>query len=673
MQLPSPVPLNDKAVASDGIPSVSPSRAAVQAEALRAVEITFESQTTYRDPFSDVTLDLILTDGNVQYTVPAFWDGGNTWKVRVACPTEGKWYYKTICSDAKNARLNGQTGVIACAAYTGSLDVYKRGFVTTSFGKKYFTYGDGTPFFYLGDTHWGLGDETPEMVREIAEKRFHQGFTVWQSEPIGEKFDLTDGVSETDIEGFRNYDEKFRNIADAGLTHANAQFFYPAYMEKLIENHGGYSDTTLTGTLDGKEVTIHDISDEAKTYLETISRYWVARYGAYPVIWTLGQEIDNDFYWERGDHTGWNALSNPYKLVAEYIEKYDMYSHPLTAHQEFADMTAAYGNGSGCDEQLTVYHNVASPSAFRDVSAHTFYAAQWSPALSYNGGFAVAKDYWYNAQGKPAINYEGRYRGLWTMDFGARAQDWLAYLNGMYGYGWGGQGTWCYLNTFGLDDESDDGVDVITPAIKKNADWRDALEYPSAYQTCYMRSFLEDGKWWDLIPRFDNQSYFLPADGALAICAANEDSSETVVYFYSFTDTSVAAKPNTGDGLKAGTVGHLKPLAEYTYQWFDPVDGEYGESGTFTASALGTYYIPAKPSATDWAIRIERKEREEGMKNTHTGLFRKQEAAQAPALTAGIPTRATAAPPISSARCRRCWQTRFHPSSAKSSRFSSGS
>lgn len=123
-----------------------------------------------------------------------------------------------------------------------------------------------------------------------------------------------------------------------------------------------------------------------------------------------------------------------------------------------------------------------------------------------------------------------------------------------------------------------------------------------------MRSFLEDGKWWELIPRFDMKAYFQPAQGSLGVCAANKDSSETVVYFYSFTDTSVAARPNTEDGLVAGTVGHLKPFAKYTYRWFDPVNGEYGESGTFRASILGKYHIAAKPSATDWAIRIERKD-----------------------------------------------------------------
>lgn len=184
----------------------------------------------------------------------------------------------------------GRTGKVFCTEYSGDLDIYKHGFVTTEYGKKYFTYADGTPFFYLGDTHWSLGDETVDMVKTICEKRTSQGFTVFQSEPIGAAFDMTNGITEEDMAGLAINDEKFRIIADNGLVHANAQFFFPSYMEILIANNGGYSDKIIA---DG----MHELSDQAKIYLEKLSRYWVARYGAYPVMWTLGQEVDNDFYW----------------------------------------------------------------------------------------------------------------------------------------------------------------------------------------------------------------------------------------------------------------------------------------------------------------------------------------------------------------------------------------
>lgn len=565
-----------------------------------AVELTFESDKSYEDAFNDAQLDLLLCGNGRLYTVPGFWNGGNEWKVRFVCPEAGDWYYKTVCSDKENTSLNDRTGKVVCEEYNGELEIYKHGFISADSGYKYLTYADGTPFFWLGDTHWSLGDETVDMVKTICEKRVSQGFTVYQSEPIGATFDVTNGITQEDMAGFSVYDEKFAIIAENGLVHANAQFFFPAYMQVLIENNGGYSDDIIA---DG----MRDLSAEAKEYLEKISRYWVARYGAYPVVWTLGQEVDRDFYWNDESYSEWNYINNPYKLVAEYIEKYDAYDHPVTAHQENAGGTNAYGDGKDASDDCKVYNKNTKTSAFRNVAAHDFYAAQWQPSKTSQSGFNIEKDYWFNSQGKPVINYEGQYCYLWTKNFGARMQGWTAFLNGMYGYGWGGHDTWSYLNTFDEENDSSDGVDTITSEEKINATWEDSLEYASSYQVGYMKQFFEKTEWHNLIPRFNNMAYFTPCLGVYYTCASNKDNTEIVVYFYSFSDKTVAEKVNSiFAGKKTGTVGNLVPDAEYTYQWFDPINGEYSEEFSFTASSFGTYYIGNKPAATDMALLIKK-------------------------------------------------------------------
>ncbi len=556
-------------------------------------EISFESLKKYNDPFNDADVDLLLFGNGRLYKIPAFWDGGTTWKIRFVCPSAGDWNFKTVCTDESNTSLHGKTGKIICSEYNGNYDIYKHGFVTTNAGGKYFTYDDGTPFFYLGDTHWSLGDETVDMVKTICEKRDSQGFTVFQSEPIGATFDFTNGITEDDMAGFADYDEKFGIIAQNGLVHANAQFFFTYFMEPLIANNGGYTADK-------------DLADSTKIYLEKISRYWVARYGAYPVIWTLGQETDNDFYWSETSHPDWNYENNPYKLVAEYIAKYDAYDHPLSAHQENAGNTAAYGNGKGASDECKVYYKDAEPSCFRDVKAHDFYAAQWHPSKTRQSNFNLEKDYWFNSQGKPVINYEGQYCYLWTKNFGSRMQGWTAYLNGMYGYGWGGQDTWSYLNVYDEENDSSDGVDTITSEEKINATWQDSLEYASSYQVGYMRNFFDSIEWYNLIPRFDNKAYFVPAYNVYYVYASNIDNSEAVIYFYSFTDESVAQNANSKyyGGIKTGTVGNLVPNKNYTYQWFDPITGNYSEEYEFTSTEFGTYYIGDRPQSTDMVVHI---------------------------------------------------------------------
>ena len=583
----------------------------LSAETWRAIELAFESEKTYADPFNDVTLDLLLYSNGRLYTVPGFWDGGNTWRVRFVCPAEGTWQCQTVCSDETNAALHGRTAQVECTAYSGDLDIYKHGFVTTRFGEKYLTYADGTPFFYLGDTHWNFGTEPMEVVSAVSAKRAQQGFTVWQSEPNGDftpDYDLTDGVTEEDITGLHMLDERYAVIAEDGLVHANAEFFFPPQMNTLIAENGGYSDTVITGRVLGKRIASHELSDQAKAYLEALSRYWVARFGAYPVIWTLGQEVDNDFYNAEYNKGEWDSLNQPYKLAAEYVSKYDPYDQPITAHQESTGNTVAYGNGEGTGEVNMIYYPGGSPSAFRKVPAHTMYAAQWSPKLTGRDDCVSSKDYWYNGQGKPVVNYEGRYCYYWTKDFGARMQGWASYLSGLYGYGWGGQGTWYYTDSFNPEPPSDDGVDTVSTEEKTSMHWQDAMEYASSYQAGYMRRFLEDAAWYDLIPRFNNWAYFVPAANVYAYCASSKDKTETVVYFYSFSDPSVAERSNTEryGGVATGTVGSLTPFGQYSYRWFDPITGEYIAEGTFTASGLGTWFAGIRPAATDLALLIEK-------------------------------------------------------------------
>ena len=73
-----------------------------------AMEVLFQSETSYTNPFIDVTLDVEFgePDGE-RKLVPAFWAGGNEWRVRYASPKAGTHTYNTICSnkDDKGKKL----------------------------------------------------------------------------------------------------------------------------------------------------------------------------------------------------------------------------------------------------------------------------------------------------------------------------------------------------------------------------------------------------------------------------------------------------------------------------------------------------------------------------------------------------------------------------------------
>ena len=559
---------------------------AVTSELWVANERSFTSAVKYADPFNDVSLDIVLTntgDGTV-LTVPGFWDGGSIWRVRFALTSEGLWTYKTVCSNENDSGLNSQTGAVLAVPYTGNLDIYKHGFVTAAAGTRYFAYYDKTPFFYLGDTHWGMPREeldsagahagdtnTNSHFKYIVDTRVKQGFTVYQSEPIDAAYNLSNGISEEDMAGFDYLDRQFEYIASAGLVHANACLMFPWDM----------TNTAFSN----------------KDYMEKLTRCWVARYSAYPVLWTLGQEVDNDFY------EVFNIATNPYVTMCKTIYKYDAYKHPISAHQENTGATTA------------------SNSAFRGVPGHSWYAAQWSPKLTGQFDFGAPKDYWENGEGKVAVNYEGRYDYLWTKHFGSRVQGWTAYLNGMYGYGYGCADIWLYNSTYDMDTTSNDGIDTITPADKATW-WSQSVEFETAYQMGYMHKFFDSVSWWNLTPRFDSKKWFstdavynlfhqlssvLKGSGSLFDKIRNLFKISGIVPYYSLATNGdyMYVVDFYNRSTCTGVVKNMDKASRYTVQWFNPRTGEYeGETQVIKPDKFGNYRVGGKPDSNDWVLLL---------------------------------------------------------------------
>lgn len=533
-----------------------------------ANEIEFTSSKIYANPFEDVDILVTFSCAEQSLEIPAFWDGKNTWKVRFALPKEGVWEYSATCTDAQNTGLCGK-GKITCVKYDGDLDIYKRGFIKTERGARYFMYNDGTPFFYLGDTHWNFAAEEFDEAGEhagntvcsshfkyIVDKRAQQGFTVYQSEPIGAKYNIGDGIDEDDIEGFKDLDRRFKYIADKGFVHANAQIAFPQELIRFAR----YDD---------------------KQYLRRLGKYWAARYSAFPCLWTLGQEVDNDFYYVHGHQKQFTKETNPYKIIAEGLHENDAYKHPMTGHMEYFNVSARAGEDGTCP----------ASSAFRETKGHTWYGYQWNRDLAKPVDYSFGLDGLISGQGKVCILYESKYDHLWTKHFGARSQGWLAFLNGLYGYGYGAIDIWLYKSTYDIDTESNDGIDTITPE-DKNKYWSESIEFESAYQMQYMRRFFEKLQWWKLLPRFDSPAYFT-ADKEKYYSIASDERKTIVLYFCNH---------------QAYDTGCLHGLdnCEYTYQWFNPRSGEYSEKHSFFPDAHRMYHVEQKPDPYDWVLLVQK-------------------------------------------------------------------
>src|SRR5206468_2500991 len=66
-------------------------------------EKTLESTVSYANPAQDASLQAeFVAPSGEKKRIYGFWDGANTWRIRFAPDQEGKWSYKTTCSDLKN-------------------------------------------------------------------------------------------------------------------------------------------------------------------------------------------------------------------------------------------------------------------------------------------------------------------------------------------------------------------------------------------------------------------------------------------------------------------------------------------------------------------------------------------------------------------------------------------
>jgi hypothetical protein len=147
-------------------------------------EVEVKASRSYNDPFNEVTLDVVFTDpSGKEAKVPAFWSGGNVWKVRYSSPVVGTHTFHSNYPDAGDAGLHDLKGKVEVKPYTGTNVLYQRGALKVADDKRHFAYGDGAPFFWLGDTWWmGLTKRLawPDDVKALAADRVAKGFNVVQ-------------------------------------------------------------------------------------------------------------------------------------------------------------------------------------------------------------------------------------------------------------------------------------------------------------------------------------------------------------------------------------------------------------------------------------------------------------------------------------------------------------
>jgi hypothetical protein len=322
-------------------------------------------------------------------------------------------------------------------------------------------------------------------------------------------------------------------------------------------------------------------------------RECVARWGAYPVVYSLCGELMMPFY-GTGTQSREATIAEQQKRwtnVARYLREIDAFGSPVSAHPfgQAGQATVAVPDRSLIDfNMLQGGHGDARVS-------------QWSVQRTEK----VCAD---PASMRPIVQGETCFEGMYnrTSPFGQRLIFWGQFFNGVRGHCYGADGIW-QMNT---------PEEPLGPSPHGQAwsytPWREAMHFGGSTHIGHGRRMLENYEWW----RFERHREWVEiperAGGATETFAAAAGIPREVRVIY-FGQPYFRWMPPS-------KVLALESDVSYLARWFDPILGVFADSTDpqphrhyhvepmpVEPDDEGTWVVPYPPVMQDWVLVLERR------------------------------------------------------------------
>jgi hypothetical protein len=264
-------------------------------------EVSFQAGAVYTNPYLQMSMTCTFRGpsgaGLTVLTTPGFWDGGDTWRCRVAPTVPGAWTYTTTSTDAGLDQQAGSFTVIENGA---------AGFIERD-GVFDWKRSDGTQLFLMGDTCW----------RCLNTMRYSDAeFTAYINARSQQNFNVVRGYV---MSQFRSSGD---DTNDSGSAFADADTILPAYWREIDRrmteaNAAGIAWSLVVGSDGSLYEEYFSTASRRQRYLSMI----IARYAAYNIIW--------DGVAEGQEHTSYLTLL---RALGDYIAANDPYDHPRGQH-----------------------------------------------------------------------------------------------------------------------------------------------------------------------------------------------------------------------------------------------------------------------------------------------------------------------------------------------------
>ncbi len=517
------------------------------------VNIPLTAKKEYANPFKETEVYAIFTheDGTAmkQY---GFWNGGDDWCIRFSPVKTGTWSFKTYSDDNG---LNGIEGTVEGLKAEARHALDNHGWVKLERDKRYFIYEDGTPFFWLGDTHWQGPDyerihqcnypgcTCSNQFKHVVDDRVKKGFTVYQT-----YFSSGRNTSDPEKEVLPWWKDNYETINTEAFEKSDYMFEYLDSVGMTIALGLGLHSQTYNQMKGNEEA------------MRLITKYIVARYSAYPIIWLTGQEIVS-FH---------QPSLDLWIKIGAYIGELDGYKHPRGAHMYPLDANYPSIKKLGKEPWHQYYMLQAGHGAAARFKDRFFYKSYFDDPKKkiYIEGECQYEDIYYKLQNDASHNRKGA---------------WQAMLSGASGFTYGVTGVWAL--SWGDGEKSP--FDSYNPEP-----WYIGVDKHGALELKYMKEFLTRFRFWQLEPIFDDIGCFEQRKFA---CAAKLGDEAMIWYFY--------------DELKeSGVLRRLLPETEYFGYWFDVITGKYISVGKLVTNEIGAVAIPERPVIRDWVFVATRNE-----------------------------------------------------------------
>jgi hypothetical protein len=523
----------------------------------QVIEWSYQSTKVYENPFADISVyaSISTPEGN-SITIPGYWAGGQVWSFRFSTPSTGKYGFTTLCSDPDNSGLHQQEGEIRVVRYQGDNPLYLHGPLKISTDHRHLVHQDGTPFFWLADSWWhGMTSrfKWPEDFKMLTADRKEKGFSVIQF-AIGFPCDIAP------------FDPRGQNEAgdpwDTAMTTIN-----PAYFD-LVDHRIAWLV---------KEGIVPNIVGAWGYYIkwmgvERMRQHWkylIARYGAYPVTWTLCGESTLAWYDDLGEdwETERKKFRQWWSLVAGFIQVGDPYDRILTVHP-----------GPGTFDGKPPINDMNLIDMVMLQSGHDGF-------FTIPRAVGAVPEAMATYPNKPVLHGEVCFEGMKGSSWEdvQRVLFWSNMLQGTCGYSYGVEGIWQFNTEEQLFGPSPGGN------TWGNVPWEVAFGYSGSRQVGKGKMILEKFEWWKLEPdqdlvRHEHTDAFGPYSARIG---------DEFIFVYIHRPPA-RWRQYWVQGMKAGR--------EYQLIFYDPITGDQYDRGTVASSEKGEFLVPDVPISQDWVV-----------------------------------------------------------------------